>query len=57
MKKNIKQLRKEREETWDKCRKTDSKKEEYELQQRVHELDNMMNEIHINDDFTKEDEK
>lgn len=51
----LKQLRKEREESWDKCRKTDSKNKEHELQQKVHELDNMMNEIHINDDFTKEE--
>ena len=48
-------LEKERENTWDKCRKTDSKKEEYELQQKVHELDNKINSIYMNDDFTKEE--
>ena len=51
----ITQLEKEREETWDKCRKTDSKKKEQELQKRVRQLDNKINEIHMNDDFTKEE--
>jgi DNA repair exonuclease SbcCD ATPase subunit len=51
----LKQLEKEREEVWSKCRKTDSKKKEQELQKRVRELDDKMNEIHMNDDFTKEE--
>lgn len=48
-------LRKEREDTWKKCCKTDSKKKEYDLQQQVYELDNKINTIHMNDDFTKEE--
>lgn len=51
----IELLEKEREDAWNKCRKTDSKKEEYELQQKVHELDNKINSIYMNDDFTKEE--
>lgn len=51
----LKQLREERQRVWDKCRKTDSKNKEKELQQQVYELDNKMNDIHINDDFTKEE--
>jgi DNA repair exonuclease SbcCD ATPase subunit len=51
----LKQLRKEREEVWSKCRKTDSKKKEQELQKRVRELDDKISEIHMNDDFTKEE--
>lgn len=51
----LKQLREERQIVWDKCCKTDSKNKEKELQQQVYELDNKMNDIHTNDDFTKEE--
>ena len=52
---DLNQLEIERQETWDKCRKTDSKTKEHEFQQQVYELDNKMNSIHTNDDFTKEE--
>lgn len=52
----LKQLEKEREEVWNKCKKTDSKKKEQELQQRVYELDNKINDILTNDDFGMEEQ-
>lgn len=46
-----KELQKQREETWNKCRKTDSKKKENDLQKQVYELDSKLNEFHMSDDF------
>lgn len=37
------ELEKERKETWEKCRKTDSKKKEAELEKKVRELDRKIN--------------
>lgn len=48
-------LRKERDTLWEKCRKTDSKKQENELEQQVRELDKKSNGMYISDDFTKEE--
>jgi hypothetical protein len=42
----LKQLEKERDEIWKKCRKTDSKKKEQEFENKVHELDNKINVIY-----------
>lgn len=40
------ELTKQREELWEKCRKTDSKKEEFELMKQVRELDKQINDFY-----------
>lgn len=40
------ELTKQRKELWEKCRKTDSKKEEFELTKQVRELDKQINDFY-----------
>lgn len=47
-------LEKQREELWEKCHKTDSKKKELSLKEQVRKLDDKINNMLMNDDFGKE---
>jgi len=47
----------ELEELWQKCYDTDSKKDDKELKCKITELSNKLNNMLINDDFEREDEK
>lgn len=44
-------LKEQRDEHWDECRKTDSKKKENELREIVHELDRRINDFYKSDGF------
>lgn len=49
------ELKQDRSELWEKCRKTDSKKKESQLREEIYELDRKINEFHINDNFKEEE--
>lgn len=50
------ELKQDRSELWEKCRKTDSKKKESQLREEIYELDRKINEFHINDNFKEEEQ-
>lgn len=45
------ELKQDRSELWEKCRKTDSKKKESQLREQIYELDKKINEMYVNDNF------